>query len=110
MCKSTSTGTVEFLLKLFAKYGVLDAIVSDNGTQSTANEYKNFCKMYSIKHITTPTYHPRSNEQEERFMGIFQSALKKLRNELVDDTALTQFFLLIAYQNLTLFSEQTLVL
>ncbi|XP_014786441.1 uncharacterized protein K02A2.6-like [Octopus bimaculoides] len=45
MCKCrklTPTVTVEFLQELFARYGVLDTIVSDNGTQFTVNKFKNF--------------------------------------------------------------------
>ncbi|XP_014777997.1 uncharacterized protein K02A2.6-like [Octopus bimaculoides] len=68
MCKCskpTSMVTVEFLHELFARYGVPDTVVSDNDTKFTVNEFKNLCKMYSIEHITTPPYHPRSNGQVE---------------------------------------------
>ncbi|XP_014787353.1 uncharacterized protein K02A2.6-like [Octopus bimaculoides] len=93
MCKcrnSTSMVTVDFLHKLFARYGIPDSIVSNGGTQFMANEFKNFSKMFSIEHITT-LYHLRSNGQAERFVNTFKRMLRKTRNELVDDVALTQF-------------------
>lgn len=52
------TGTIKFLRELFSKYGILDIIISDNGTQFMSEEFQNFCKIYAVKHVITPPYHP----------------------------------------------------
>ena len=75
--RPTSTTTINFLNELFARFGVPRKIVSDNGTQFTGSEFKNYCKSLAIEHITTSPYHPRSNGQAERFVGTFKRALKK---------------------------------
>ena len=68
----TCSGTIRFLHKLFARFDILHPIVSDNGTQFTVKEFTGFCKTFSIVHITTEPYHPRSNGQAERFVNIFK--------------------------------------
>ena len=69
-----------------AKFDILDTIVSNNGTQFTAKEFKDFCKAFSIVHITTAPYHSQSNGQTERFVDTFKQALKKTDgNKFIDD-------------------------
>eukprot|EP00106_Octopus_bimaculoides_P020916 XP_014788358.1 PREDICTED: uncharacterized protein K02A2.6-like [Octopus bimaculoides] len=82
---------IAYLDSILIKSESWNIIVSDNGTQFMANEFKNFYKMYSNEYISTPPYHPRLNRQAERFVDTFKRALKKFRNELVNDVALTQF-------------------
>ena len=72
--KTTTEITINFLHELFARFGLVDCLVSDNGTQFTLADFKEFCETLQIKHITTPPYHPRSNGQAERFVD----TLKKL--------------------------------
>ena len=76
--KPTTATTINFLHELFARFGVVDCLVSDNATQFTSSEFKEFCETYQIKHITIPQYHPRSNGQAERFMDTLKRALKKV--------------------------------
>ena len=77
-CKRPTTWVaIPFLYKLFARFGVVDCIVSDNGTHFTPSDFKGFCDTFQIKHITTPPYHPRSNGLAERFVDTLKRALKK---------------------------------
>ena len=77
-CKRPTTGVaITFLDELFARFGVMNCLVSDNRTQFTSSDCKEFCDTFQIKHITTPPYHPRSNGLEERFVDTLKRALKK---------------------------------
>ena len=45
---------------------------------------------FQVDHITTPTYHPRSNRQDERFVDTLKRALKKAK-DTPSGKALQQF-------------------
>ena len=76
-CKRpVSTVTKYFLTELFARFGVPEMIVSDNGAQFTGSEFKTFCKTLGIDYITTSLCHPKSNGLAERFIDTFKRALK----------------------------------
>ena len=78
-CRRPTAGTtIGFLHELFARFGVVDCVVRDNGSRFTSVEFKEFCEIFQIKHITTPQYHPRSNGQAERFVDTLKRALQKI--------------------------------
>ena len=73
-CRRPTTGTtIGFLHELFARFGVVDCVVSDNGSQFTSVEFKEFCEIFQIK----PQYHPRSNGQAERFCRHVKASTQK---------------------------------
>ena len=89
--KPTATTTINVLKDLFARFGVPEKIVSDNGTQFTGSDFRNFCKSLTIEHVTTSPYHPRSNGQAERFVDTFKRAIKKNSGMDTDEASLQQF-------------------
>ena len=90
-CRRPTTGTtIGFLHELFARFCVVDCVVSVNGSQFTTVEFKEFCEIFQIKHKTTPQYHPWSNGQAERFVDMLMRALKKASGTPTDK-ALRQF-------------------
>jgi transposase InsO family protein len=92
----TSRQTVAIFRKLCAKQGVPETIVSDNGTQFTSHEFKQFCKANSLIPILSPPYHLQSNGRAERFVDTFKRGLLKLRREGNVDKILDTF--LLAYR------------
>jgi transposase InsO family protein len=55
--------------------GVKPQVVSDNGTQFTASEFKDLVKRFELEHIRIRTYHPESNGTLERFHRTTREAL-----------------------------------
>ena len=74
---TTSKTTIDGLTSLFARYGLCQEIVSDNGTQFTSEEFAAFCGRHGIRHIRTSPGHPQSNGQAERYVDIVKTALTK---------------------------------
>ena len=54
--------------------------------QFSSKDLGNFCKIHSIRHLTSPSYHPRSNGLAERFLDVSKRAIKKASgNETVNE-------------------------
>ena len=51
---------------IFARHGIPEFLVSDNGQQYTSAEFAEFAKNYGFKHITSSPYHPQANGEVER--------------------------------------------
>jgi transposase InsO family protein len=61
--------------------GATPAIVTDNGSQFTAAEFKDLVRRFGLEHIRIRTYHPESNGLVERF--------HRSTREALDDQTLT---------------------
>ncbi|CAF1487624.1 unnamed protein product, partial [Didymodactylos carnosus] len=57
----STKATVDALSSLFARYGLCEEIISDNGTQFTSEEFADFCARNGIRHSRTSAAHPQSN-------------------------------------------------
>ena len=55
-----------------------------------SSEFKEFCRAFSVEHITIAPYHPRSNGRAERFVDTFKRALRKA-GDTPTDKAIQQF-------------------
>ena len=67
------------------------AIVSDDGTASTSNEFENLTKLLSINYLKSAPYHPRSNGPVERFIDVFKRAIKKAKKIGIENEELREF-------------------
>jgi transposase InsO family protein len=59
----TVATVVEFIREIMYKFGVPNNIITDNGSQFTAREFKDFCADSSIKINHASVSHPQSNDQ-----------------------------------------------
>jgi hypothetical protein len=69
--------TIKELRKLFARYGLPECVVSDNGPQLVSDDMKKFFRNNGIRHSLSPPYHPATNGAAERCVQTVKSALKK---------------------------------
>jgi transposase InsO family protein len=72
----TVTKAVEFIKEIMYMFGVPNNIITDNGTQFTAREFKDFCADSGIKMNYALVSHPQSNSQVERCNGMILQGLK----------------------------------
>ena len=64
MSTTTATATIEQLRCIFARYGISETMVSDNGPQFTSGEFAQFCLKNGIHHVlVTPTTHHQMGSQ-----------------------------------------------
>lgn len=71
--KATAESTIKALKdRIFAQYGLPECIVSDNGSQFTAEMFKSFLYGLGIKHITTSVAHPNPNQAERTHRNLRQ--------------------------------------
>ncbi|XP_057369629.1 uncharacterized protein K02A2.6-like [Daphnia carinata] len=76
--QTTTAAVIAVLRNIFARHGLPDEIVSDNGTQFTSNDFEIFLQGLGVSHILTPPYHPSSNGEAERFVRELKIKLKIL--------------------------------
>ena len=97
--KSTSVAkTIEVLRTVFARTGLPNIIVSDNGPQFTSEEFAHFTAANGIKHITSAPYHPSTNGLAERFVESFKMSLKTSKKDSCSVAKKLSNFLM-AYRN-----------
>ena len=76
MSSTTAARTITALRELFARNGIPNQLVSDNGPQFVLEELKQFLANNGVRHIRSSPYHPASNGAAERMVQTMKSALK----------------------------------
>ena len=84
MSSTTRLRTIEALRTLFARYGIPEEVVFDNGPQLAAKEFSQFMRMNGVKYTRVPPYNPASNGAAERSV---QSAKVALSKQVLDGKA-----------------------
>ena len=72
MDSTTAQATISVLNTIFSRYGFPDKIVSDNGPQFIAEDFKRFLSKNGIKQKLCPPYHPASNGLAEKHVQTFK--------------------------------------
>ena len=81
MTSTTAGNTTKVLRYMFARNGLPEQLVSDNGPQYVSSEFTEFCKSNGIKHYRVAPYHPASNGLAERMVQSFKQSMKKSSND-----------------------------
>lgn len=62
--------------------GVCPRIISDNGPQFVANDFKLFIRLVGLTHVRTSPYYPQSNGKKERWFKTLKSEAIRRRTPL----------------------------
>ncbi|UYV73932.1 K02A2.6-like [Cordylochernes scorpioides] len=74
----TANVVVRGCKSIFARHGIPETVVSDNGTQfEAAREFANFARQYGFTHVTSSPRFPQSNGMAEAGVKIAKLILKK---------------------------------
>ena len=78
LLKQTSAEEViKHTKSIFARHGIPEVVISDNGPQYSSRAYADFAVEYQFKYVTSSPYHPQSNGEAERAVGTIKNLLKK---------------------------------
>ena len=74
---STAATAVNFIKSIIYRFGVPNSIITDNGTNFTAKEFRSFCKEQNITLNYASVAHAQSNGQVEKANGLVTNGIKK---------------------------------
>lgn len=77
LTQTTSAHVVTTLKSIFARHGIPDEVVSDNGPQFSSAEFRTFAQNWEFIHTTSSPGFPQSNGQSERAIQTVKNLLKK---------------------------------
>ena len=99
--KETSSNNIISRLKAqFARYGIPDTLVTDNGPQYSSHSFKEFATKFQFTHATSSPHYPQSNGKAERAVQTVKSILKKAYKDKQDP-----YLALLALRNTPLDNE-----
>ena len=67
------------LKTIFSEFGIPRKVISDNGPQYAAQDFKNFSIKYGFKHTTSSPHYHQANGKVERFVATVKNTLQKCK-------------------------------
>ena len=90
-----TTNTVSKALRtMFARYGVPDVLISDNGPQFASEEFDKFAKKWGFEHVTSSPHYPQSNGKAENAVKTVKRLFSKCR-----ESNCSEFLALLDWRN-----------
>ena len=74
---TTSQSVINALKAIFARYGIPEILLSDNGPQYSSTEFSEFAANYGFVHVTSSPHYPQSNGLAERAVKTVKKLLKE---------------------------------
>lgn len=74
---TTASAVIRKLKANFARHGIPQTVISDNGPQYSCKEFKTFASTWEFQHVTSSPHYPQSNGLAEKAVQIAKSLLQK---------------------------------
>ena len=68
---------IAHMKSIFARHGIPELIISDNGPQYSCQAFSEFANKYQFQHVTSSPLYPQSNGEAERAVKTIKGLLKK---------------------------------
>ena len=81
---TTSQGVIIQMKSVFARHGIPDKVVSDNGPQFASESFTDFARTYGFDHRTSSPKYPQSNGKAEKGVQIVKRILGKAKDSGTD--------------------------
>nr|XP_002738307.1 PREDICTED: uncharacterized protein K02A2.6-like [Saccoglossus kowalevskii] len=76
---TTAKTVISKLKAQFARHGIPDTCISDNGPQEVSEAFKKFSKDWGFEHITSSPRYPQSNGKVENAVKTVKNIMRKAR-------------------------------
>lgn len=96
---ATATFTKRALRRYFAREGIPQALVTDNGTHFTGEEVQSWLRSIGCRSVFTAPRHPQSNGLAERFVRTLKTAIAAAEPMTKDDLEQAVDSFLLQYRN-----------
>ena len=77
LSNTRSTDVIVHLKSIFARHGIPEVLMSDNGPQFSGQVFAGFAASYGFRHVTSSPRFPQSNGEAERAVQTVKNLLKK---------------------------------
>jgi hypothetical protein len=79
----------------FARHGIPDTLVTDNGPQFSSELFRKFTTSYQFQHYTSSPHYPQSNGRAEKAVQTVKNIIKKASDDKSD-----HYLALLEYRNM----------
>ena len=90
----TSRTVIRVMSTVFARHGIPDMLLSDNGPQFASAEFASFAKKWSFQHVMSSPHHAQSNGKAENTVKIVKRLFTKCKTDGV-----SEFLALLDWRN-----------
>ena len=79
LSSTNSSDVIRHLKSIFARHGIPEVVMSDNGPQYSSDQFAKFANQYGFKHNTSSPKYPQSNGAAERAVRTIKEMMTKIK-------------------------------